>query len=79
MPIDTLLFSALLQSMIDYGISLTTGKPNGEAFLAVVQHFAIYNAIVGVAQIVFSYLATILMNISAYNQVSLRSKLFVYY
>lgn len=68
-PLNTLLFASLLQSMVDYGISIIIGVPQGDVFLGAVRDFAIYNSILGVILVVFSYGATVLMNISAFNQV----------
>ncbi|KAI8436928.1 hypothetical protein MSG28_010354 [Choristoneura fumiferana] len=68
-PFNTLLFASLLQSMVDYGISVILEMPNDDAFLIAIRDFAIYNCILGVALVVLSYLATVLMNISAFNQV----------
>ncbi|XP_039753186.1 ATP-dependent translocase ABCB1-like [Pararge aegeria] len=68
-PLNTLLFASLLQSMVDYGISLIIGVPAGDVFLEAVRDFAIYNSIIGAVIVVLSYAATVLMNISAFNQV----------
>ncbi|KAI8436923.1 hypothetical protein MSG28_010349, partial [Choristoneura fumiferana] len=68
-PFNTLLFASLLQSMVDYGISVILEMPDDDAFLIAIRDFAIYNCILGVALVVLSYLATVLMNISAFNQV----------
>lgn len=68
-PINTLLFSSLLQSMVNFGISVVIGLPEPDVFLDAVTEFAIYNSIVGAILVVFSYFATILMNIAAFNQV----------
>lgn len=68
-PINTLLFSSLLQSMVEFGISVQVGEPRTQVFLNAVRDFAIYNSIVGAVLVVLSYAATVLMNIAAYNQV----------
>ncbi|KAG6459009.1 hypothetical protein O3G_MSEX011164 [Manduca sexta] len=68
-PLNTLLLAELLQNMVDYGISIVIGSPNNDAFLEAMWYFAIYNTILGVALVALSYLATVLMNLSAYNQV----------
>nr|XP_032517288.1 ATP-dependent translocase ABCB1-like [Danaus plexippus plexippus] len=68
-PINTLLFSSLLQSMVNYGISIVVNDPQPDIILRDVQDFAIYNSVVGAIIVVCSYIATVLMNISAYNQV----------
>ncbi|XP_041979050.1 ATP-dependent translocase ABCB1 [Aricia agestis] len=68
-PINTLLFSSLLQSMVNFGISVIMGQPEGDEFLDAVRRFAILNSAVGGVLIVLSYGATVLMNISAFNQV----------
>nr|QCO93567.1 ATP-binding cassette subfamily B member 1 [Chilo suppressalis] len=68
-PINTLLFAALLDAMVNYGISLFVGNPEREQFMQAVTDFAIYNCIVGAAIVILSYTATVLMNIAAYNQV----------
>ncbi|KAL0838717.1 hypothetical protein ABMA28_016779 [Loxostege sticticalis] len=68
-PLNTLLFASLLQSMVDYGISLILGQPDTDTFRTAFTNFAIYNSIVGAALVIFSYLATVLMNIAAFNQV----------
>ncbi|CAG9561788.1 unnamed protein product [Danaus chrysippus] len=67
-PINTLLFSSLLQSMVNYGISLVVNDPQPDILLNDVREFAIYNAVLGVIIIILSYIATVLMNMSAYNQ-----------
>lgn len=69
-PINTLLFSSLLQSMVNFGISVQLGDPQTQVFLDAVRDFAIYNSVVGAVMVVFSYAATVLMNIAAYNQVN---------
>lgn len=51
-------------------MSIFDGDPQGDIFLAAVRDFAIYNSIVGAVLVVLSYAATVLMNISAFNQVS---------
>ncbi|XP_046965723.1 ATP-dependent translocase ABCB1 [Vanessa cardui] len=63
-PINTLLFSSLLQSMVRFGI-----LGEADVFLEAIKTFAINNSIVGAVLVIFSYLATVLMNISAFNQV----------
>ncbi|XP_047533221.1 ATP-dependent translocase ABCB1-like [Vanessa atalanta] len=63
-PINTLLFSSLLQSMVRFGI-----LGEADVFLDAIKTFAINNSIVGAILVIFSYLATVLMNISAFNQV----------
>lgn len=68
-PIDTLLFSSLLQSMVEFGISVQEGEPKNQMFLDAVQKFAIYNSILGAILVLLSYAATVLMNVAAYNQV----------
>ncbi|CAF4933946.1 unnamed protein product [Pieris macdunnoughi] len=68
-PLNTLLISSLLQSMVEFGISVIAGDPQGDVFLQAVQDFAINNAVVGVILVLTSYGATVLMNFSAYNQV----------
>ncbi|XP_038209704.1 ATP-dependent translocase ABCB1-like [Zerene cesonia] len=68
-PVNTLLFSSLLQSMVNFGISAIVGQPDGDTFLAAVQNFAIWNSVVGVVLVILSYGATVLMNYSAFNQV----------
>ncbi|XP_047990871.1 ATP-dependent translocase ABCB1-like [Leguminivora glycinivorella] len=68
-PFNTLLFSSLLQSMVNYGISVMIGAPDDDAFLTAIRDFAIYNCSLGVALVVLSYAATVLMNIAAFNQV----------
>ncbi|KAL4715421.1 hypothetical protein ACJJTC_015324, partial [Scirpophaga incertulas] len=55
--------------MVSYGISVQIGQPQGEEFLRAVSEFAIYNSVVGAVVILVSYTATVLMNITAYNQV----------
>ncbi|CAK1551194.1 unnamed protein product [Leptosia nina] len=68
-PVNTLLFSSLLQSMVDFGISVIQGNPQGDVFLIAVRDFAIWNSVVGLVVVLLSYAATVLMNFSAYNQV----------
>ncbi|CAH2048677.1 unnamed protein product, partial [Iphiclides podalirius] len=68
-PINTLLFASLLQSMVDYGISVIMGEPQNDEFLRDVGLFALYNCLVGAILVTLSYAATVLMNVSAYNQV----------
>ncbi|KAJ0181234.1 hypothetical protein K1T71_003319 [Dendrolimus kikuchii] len=68
-PLNTILLANLLQSMVDYGISLIIGSPANDAFLKAMADFAIYNSILGVLLVLFTYVATVLMNLSAYNQV----------
>lgn len=63
-PLDTIIFSNLLQSMVDYG-----KQPNGEIFLNAVLTFTIFSCSIGGAQILLTYLSTVLMNTSAANQV----------
>ncbi|XP_045772546.1 ATP-dependent translocase ABCB1-like isoform X2 [Maniola jurtina] len=67
--INTLLFSGFIQSMIDFGRSVNEGTPKVDAFLQATKTFAIYNSLVGVALVILTYIGTVLMNISAYNQV----------
>lgn len=62
--------------MVDYGIGLIIGIPDDEALLRAVRDFAIYNSILGVVLVFFSYTATVLMNMSAYNQVIYSYKLY---
>lgn len=69
-PINTLLFSSLLQSMVSFGISVQAGDPQNEEFLRAIREFAINNSIVGAVLVVLSYAATAFMNIAAFNQVS---------
>lgn len=68
-PLNTILLANLLQSMVDYGISIIMGNPANDDFLNAMAQFAIYNSILGAFVILLSYIATVLMNISAYNQV----------
>lgn len=68
-PINTLLFASLLQSMVDYGISLVIGVPGEDAFTQAVTDFAIYNCVVGVIIVILIYAATSMMSIAAYRQV----------
>ncbi|XP_060800671.1 ATP-dependent translocase ABCB1 [Amyelois transitella] len=69
MPFSTLLFAWLLQAMVDYGVSLTQGTPGNDEFLEQMKFFAIWNVVAGVLVVILSYIATVLMNIVAYNQV----------
>jgi hypothetical protein len=57
--------------MVQYGMSLAMGDPQGDEFMAAVSQFAIYNSIVGVVVVAVTYVATVLMNITAYNQVNI--------
>ncbi|CAG9786831.1 unnamed protein product [Diatraea saccharalis] len=68
-PLNVLLFAALLEAMVQYGISLILGDPQGDQFMQAVTDFAIYNSIVGAALVILSYIATVLMNTAAYNQI----------
>ncbi|XP_021202654.1 ATP-dependent translocase ABCB1 isoform X2 [Bombyx mori] len=68
-PLNTLLLADLLQSMVDFGISVVQENPNGDAFLESLFYFAVYNSIIGILLVIFTYIATVLMNIAAYNQV----------
>ncbi|XP_013164675.1 PREDICTED: multidrug resistance protein 1A-like [Papilio xuthus] len=68
-PLNTLLFASLLQSMVDFGISVIVGNPQNDVFLKDLSFFAIYNCLLGVALVVLSYGATVLMNTAAFNQV----------
>lgn len=70
-PLNTILLANLLQSMVDYGISLVIGSPANDEFLRAMAEFAIYNSILGAGLVLFTYIATVLMNISAYNQVNI--------
>ncbi|GBP59393.1 Multidrug resistance protein 1 [Eumeta japonica] len=54
--------------MISYGATLIEGNPANETFMEAVREFAIYYSLFGVVLIVGGYVATALMNISAYNQ-----------
>lgn len=63
-PLDTIIFANLLQSMVDYG-----KQPNGDVFLKAVLTFTIFSCGIGVAQIFITYISTVLMNLSAANQV----------
>ncbi|KAM3965254.1 ATP-dependent translocase ABCB1-like [Aphomia sociella] len=69
MPFTMILFANLSQSMIDYGISLNNGLPEDDVFLDALKFYAIWNSAVGAVFIVLSYLATVLMNLAAHNQV----------
>ncbi|XP_053599617.1 ATP-dependent translocase ABCB1-like isoform X2 [Plodia interpunctella] len=69
MPLNTLLFSSLLESMVDYGISLNEGNPADDVFLEAVMYFAIWNSVIGVLLVILSYLSTVLMNTAAFNQI----------
>ncbi|XP_052741210.1 multidrug resistance protein homolog 49-like isoform X2 [Bicyclus anynana] len=68
-PVNTLLFAAYLQSMVDFGRSVHDGTPQVEVFLHAAKTFAIYYSLVGGVTMVLSYIGTVLMNTSAYNQV----------
>ncbi|CAG4987064.1 unnamed protein product [Parnassius apollo] len=68
-PLNTLIFASLLQSMVNYGISVVMGTPQNDEFLRDVGIFALYNCALGLVLVIMSYVATVLMNISAYNQV----------
>ncbi|XP_059052145.1 ATP-dependent translocase ABCB1-like [Achroia grisella] len=68
-PVCVLLFSYLSQNMVSYGISLNEGKPNDEAFYKALFYYAISNTLVAVTFVFFTYVATVLMNVAAYNQV----------
>lgn len=60
--------------MVDFGISVISGDPQGGVFLQAVQDFAINNAVVEIILVLTSYGATVLMNFSAYNQVITRKQ-----
>ncbi|XP_031765976.2 ATP-dependent translocase ABCB1-like isoform X2 [Galleria mellonella] len=68
-PLCVLLFSYLSQNMVLYGISLKEGTPDDEAFYKALFYYAIINSLVAVTFVFFTYVATVLMNIAAYNQV----------
>ncbi|KOB68894.1 ATP-binding cassette sub-family B member 1 [Operophtera brumata] len=55
-PINTLLLAYLLESMVNYGISLVVGNPNGDQFLDDLFWFALYNVILGAFRIRQEYL-----------------------
>ncbi|KAM3965199.1 ATP-dependent translocase ABCB1-like [Aphomia sociella] len=69
MPVTMILFANVSQSMVNYGTSLKNGSPEDDVFLDAIRFFAIWNSVVGIVFIVLSYIATVLMNIAAYNQV----------
>ncbi|KAJ2949200.1 hypothetical protein O0L34_g6145 [Tuta absoluta] len=68
-PINTLLFADLLQAMVDYGLALLMEIDGSDDLMAAVQHFAIWNSMVGVGIVTLTYVATVLMNLAAYNQI----------
>ncbi|XP_052741208.1 multidrug resistance protein homolog 49-like isoform X2 [Bicyclus anynana] len=55
--------------MVDFGRSVHDGTPQVEVFLQAAKTFAIYYSLVGGVTMVLSYIGTVLMNTSAYNQV----------
>lgn len=71
LPINMLIFAQLLQAMIEFGEAERISEEGGdaEAFMSVVTDFAINNTILGIVLVVGGYLATVLMNIAAFNQV----------
>ncbi|CAH2048678.1 unnamed protein product, partial [Iphiclides podalirius] len=69
MPLGVLLFSALLQAMVDYGQSVVAGAAEKDAFLQSLSDFALYNCLLGLIIFFVSYAATVLMNVAAFNQV----------
>ncbi|KAM3968188.1 ATP-dependent translocase ABCB1-like [Aphomia sociella] len=69
LPINTILFASLLESMVVYGYALDHGIPGDDDFLEAIKFFAIWNIVVGVILVFLSYCATVLMNKAAYNQV----------
>ncbi|XP_053600258.1 ATP-dependent translocase ABCB1-like isoform X2 [Plodia interpunctella] len=69
MPFNTILFAYLFESMVTYGMSLLQEKPANDQFLEDLKFFAVWNLVIGIFIVVLTYVATVLMNISAYNQV----------
>ncbi|XP_068633659.1 ATP-dependent translocase ABCB1-like [Battus philenor] len=55
--------------MVEYGQSVIEGTPENELFLQALTDFVIYNCVLGVVCFIFSYIATVLMNMAAYNQI----------
>ncbi|KAM3965300.1 ATP-dependent translocase ABCB1-like [Aphomia sociella] len=68
-PLCVLLFSYLSQNMVNYGISVNKGTPNDDEFLEALFYYAIINTLVAITFVFFTYVATVLMNIAAYNQI----------
>ncbi|CAH2269464.1 jg6505 [Pararge aegeria aegeria] len=68
-PLNTLLFAAYVQSMVDFGRSADDDQSKADVFLQATKTFAIYNSLVGAVTVILSYIGTVLMNISAYKQV----------
>lgn len=64
--------------MVNYGISIVVNDPQPDIILRDVRDFAIYNSVVGAIIVVCSYIATVLMNISAYNQVNMMYKSIIF-
>lgn len=56
--------------MVDYGVSVKSGTPEDDVFLKALLNFAVYNCILGVVLVILSYIATVLMNMAAFNQVT---------
>ncbi|KPI95628.1 Multidrug resistance protein 3 [Papilio xuthus] len=68
-PLSVILFSDVLQAMVNYGQSVVAGAPENEAFLKAITDFVIYNCVLGLVAFIISYAATVLMNVAALNQV----------
>lgn len=69
-PVSVLMYSALMQAMVDFGISLLAGAPENDVFIQSVTDFATYNCFIFLVIFIASYAATVLMNVSAFNQVA---------
>ncbi|XP_052753334.1 ATP-dependent translocase ABCB1-like [Galleria mellonella] len=69
MPVTMILFSNISQSMVDYEMSLKKGIPEDDVFLDSLRFFALWNSAAGLVFVVLSYIATVLMNIAAFNQI----------
>ncbi|XP_052741203.1 multidrug resistance protein homolog 49 isoform X2 [Bicyclus anynana] len=68
-PLNTLLFTAYIQNMVDFGRSVHDGVSHVDGFLQSTKAFATNYSLVGAASIVLSYIGNVLMNRSAHNQV----------
>lgn len=68
LPMNSLLFADLSNAMINYGMS-DKGPEAADEFHESVMFYVIGNVILGTILLIFSYIATVLMNYTALNQV----------
>lgn len=84
-PLNTYIFGTLTGEIIEHAKNMASGNLTGPQFIKeadllidAITNYALYNSLLGIGMMIFSYFSIILFNYSALRQVNINSNILVW-